>query len=185
MKKNWNRTVFIFGSLTILVIGTLRFGSYQPRHENREKHAYQCSDTLGPHYDAEGFEIVKPAVSCTTLKNINDQYLQTVKPIFEAKCLMCHGQAERLPLYALVPPASLLLKRDMREAKKHMNMTDDFPFEGHGSAVDDLEAIQKVVETNSMPPWQYKLMHWRSSPTNRERQAILGWVQESQRKLKP
>lgn len=167
------------GSIAILCFGLLRFGSYEPQHERFTRNPLECSDKEGPTYDEQGFEIINKDISCVALRSISDSYQTTIKPIFEGKCLMCHGEAKRLPLYALVHPASFLLKRDIREAKKHMNMTYDFPFKGHGSEVDDLRAIKKVIEQNRMPPWQYKLMHWQSTLTNYERQTILDWVDQS------
>lgn len=183
-KQNRNRIFIFAGSLAILCIGLLRFGSYEPNHEKFTRNSLECSEQEEPTYDVQGFEIISKNISCSVLRSISDSYQTAIKPIFEMKCLMCHGQAERLPLYSIVPPASFLVQSDIREAKKHMNMTYGFPFEGHGSEVDDLKAIKKVVEQNLMPPWQYKLMHWRSTLTEQERQAILSWVDHSLKNIK-
>ena len=34
-----------------------------------------------------------------------------------------------------------LLDSDVKEAKKHLDMSDDFPFDGHGSADEDLKDV--------------------------------------------
>lgn len=179
IEKKSKTRIITLGFLLVLGLGILRFGSYEPKQEGAVRTQPECRDHKQQKYDNDGFEIIEKDVSCTALKSIKDSYKTTIKPIFEAKCLMCHGEAQRLPLYAAVPPARFLVQSDIREAKKHMNMTHGFPFEGHGSEVDDLKAIRKIIEKNQMPPWQYKLMHWRSAITEQERQRIFVWVEQS------
>ena len=71
----------------------------------------------------------------------------------------------------------------MREAKKHMDMSNDFPFGGHGSPVDDLNALTKTIEKDDMPPMKYRVMHWDSKLTDDEIKVINNWIKESQKVL--
>lgn len=120
--------------------------------------------------------------TCQDLAEIKVNYQSEIQPIFEQKCLMCHGVATRLPLYAKLPPAIWLINHDRKEAKEELNMSWGFPFRGElgeRSQTKALEEIAEVVEENSMPPWVYRIMHWKSSLTEEEKAKILNWVKES------
>jgi hypothetical protein len=110
---------------------------------------------------------------------INDQYIKKIRPIFQKKCFDCHSNQTNFPWYHSLPVIKGLLDADINEGRKHIDMSDDFPFEGHGSAEEDLKAIQKDVNENSMPPMKYWLIHWRSRLTKEERLRINIWIDES------
>ena len=117
------------------------------------------------------------------LHQANAEYLQTIKPIFAAKCLPCHSSSVDVPWYASVPFVSHLIHRDRTEAVNHLDMANDFPFGGHGDIDDDLEEIQKTTEENSMPPTRYKLLHWFSGISRSEKSLILDWISNTRQKL--
>ena len=120
----------------------------------------------------------EPLADCAELDAINQAYLRDIKPIFAAKCLMCHGAVPKMPLYAKVPPSSWLVSHDIEEAQSHIDMTFDFPFDGHHVDVpqEALEEIIEVVDEASMPPFVYKIMHWHSGLTVEEAKKILAWA---------
>lgn len=134
-------------------------------------------------FDDDGFEIVHPGPSIKVLEKINSAYEKEIKPIFKAKCLNCHGQAESLPWYSVIPGASHLIARDIREAQKSMDMTEGFPFKGHGSAKDDLIALRRVVDKENMPPLQYKLLHWSSALSEEDKIVIRAWIEAALKEL--
>ena len=84
-----------------------------------------------------------------------------------------------MPWYAGIPGPKQLIQNDIKEAKEHMDMSNDFPFEGHGTPKDDLEALNKTVKENTMPPIQYKILHWSSSLTEDEKRTVNKWVADS------
>lgn len=146
---------------------------------------YGWSD-IGGHHDKqkkekEGHSKTEPFKHTKEqLSAINSTYLTTVKPIFKQKCLDCHGSGNKMPWYFSIPGPRQLMNRDIQEAKEHLDMSNDFPFMGHGSSPkEDLEEIKKVIEEDSMPPWQYKMIHWNSSLTEGEKKSVLGWVVKS------
>lgn len=110
---------------------------------------------------------------------INDSYKQNIRPIFAKKCLACHATNNSLPWYYSVPGVKQLMDDDMEEAKEHMDMSNDFPFAGHGSSLDDLEALKKTIDKGDMPPFQYKIINWKSGLTEGENRKIKLWINES------
>lgn len=126
----------------------------------------------------DGWEVISPGPTEEVLAKVNQAYLADVKPIFERKCLDCHGERP-LPWYAALPVAKQIIEDDVREAKEHMDMSEDFPFKGHGNPKDDLEQLVKTLEQDTMPPWQYKLLNWNSSLSHSEKKVIHKWIQDS------
>lgn len=120
----------------------------------------------------------------TALQEINELYLKDVKPIFQNKCFDCHSSQARLPWYSKIPGAKQLIQSDMDEAKEHLDMETDFPFKSHASPVEDLEAIDKSIQKNEMPPFRYRLMHSESLLTEEEKEKVQQWVQFGKEKLK-
>lgn len=116
---------------------------------------------------------------------INESYKKDVKSIFQRSCFDCHSQSPRLPWYHSLPLVRDLLESDMKEAKIHLDFSNDFPFKGHGSPMEDLKAIGEAIEDKNMPPFRYKIMHWNSGLSEEERKTVLKWVGESQEILIP
>jgi hypothetical protein len=129
--------------------------------------------------DEDGFEVISTAPSKSMLVKINDLYLKNVKTIFSNKCLSCHGVNTSPPWYYNIPGPKQLIDQDMKEAKKHMDMSNDFPFGGHGNPKDDLDALRKSLVKGDMPPFQYKMMHSGSGLDEKEIGIINNWIDVS------
>lgn len=177
MKKK----LVIFLPLAAVPLLLLRFLSYTHPQSDLKPPEVHCLPQGTPLVDKDGFQIVNPGPSCEVLQNINQKYMQLIKPIFERKCLMCHADSsgQTHPFYVVVPPISWLVAKDLREAQQKMDMTFDFPFQGHGAPADDLKAVRKITENGSMPPLKYKALHWQSGLTAQEKKTVLEWVQNS------
>lgn len=120
----------------------------------------------------------------STLAQVNERYFRSVKPIFHGKCFDCHSTSIHWPWYHSIPGIKQLLEKDAAEGRKHIDMSNDFPFEGHGSPLEDLDAIEKTVNDGTMPPWNYRLMHPSSTLTDSEKSTVLRWIEESREILK-
>ena len=118
------------------------------------------------------------------LQKIDESYQKNIASIFRAKCFDCHGEAQKLRWYYSLPIAKQIMNDDMTEAKEHMDMRGGFPFKGHGSPQEDLQAILEVTKNNEMPPFRYRMLHWSSKLTKDEQKKITTWVKESLRSLK-
>jgi len=113
------------------------------------------------------------------LKEVNVLYMKNVLPIFDSKCLPCHGVSNDLPWYYSLPGAKQLIDQDIADAKKHLDMSENYPFQGHGTPRSDLQAIKETVKERSMPPLRYWIMHWGSSLNTEDERVILKWVEQS------
>ena len=116
-------------------------------------------------------------------EEINKAYEAEVKPIFQKKCFDCHSQNPKLPWYSGFPGAKKLISSDIQEAKKHLDMTGGFPFKGHGTPEEDLQAIKDTVVKKTMPPQRYKIIHWGSSLTSFEVTKVKEWADQSLTRL--
>ena len=112
-------------------------------------------------------------------KEINTLYLQNIKPIFEKKCFDCHSDNQHFPWYYKIPGIKQMIDSDIKEAKIHMNMKQDFPFISHETPLKDLESLKKIAEKGGMPPLSYLIGHWNSSLTNIEEKNIILWTERS------
>ncbi|MBI4041792.1 MAG: heme-binding domain-containing protein [Deltaproteobacteria bacterium] len=107
---------------------------------------------------------------------IQESYLGKIKPIFQKKCFDCHSRFTIYPWYSHIPWVKGVLEKDIREGLKHLDMSQGFPFQGHGTPLEDFKAIEKTIIDNTMPPRRYKLLHWNSGLTPQEKKTILEWI---------
>lgn len=153
----------VLAALAVILCSALAYGHKDHHHES-EPSAQK--------------EEEKSSEEKQLLEQINLSYQKTVKPIFQAKCMTCHSSQTEYPFYYNWPIAKKIIDDDVAESKKHLDMTNGFPFAGHGTPVEDLEAIKKVTDEGSMPPFRYRIMHWDSGLTEAEKNAIDDWTGE-------
>ncbi|MEW5702608.1 MAG: heme-binding domain-containing protein [Candidatus Zixiibacteriota bacterium] len=102
-----------------------------------------------------------------------------VRPIFERGCFDCHSTKTHYPWYYRLPIVKGQIDGDIRQARRHLDMTNGFPFQGHGTPADDLSAIREEIDSGDMPPLGYRLFHWNAKPNAAEAQAIDAWIERS------
>jgi len=115
------------------------------------------------------------------------EYNQNLKPVLQEKCAVCHSSQpdpSLYPWYYSIPGVKHLMDSDVAEATEHMDFSQGFPFQSHGSVEEDLEALVKSTKANSMPPLKYKIMHWDSPLTEEEQQAVVVWAEKALEWLK-
>lgn len=126
---------------------------------------------------------VAPRKAKAVSESVLLSYRQTVEPIFKRSCFDCHSANTNYPWYSNIPGIEGLIADDIAEARKHLDMTEGLPFEGHGSIAEDLLAIKKTVVENAMPPWRYRIMHSQSRLSSEEKKRIVEWVESSLQSL--
>jgi uncharacterized membrane protein len=133
----------------------------------------------GNHHHQQ-MEAVLPA---SVSQQINEAYLQKVRPIFLRKCFDCHSDRTLYPVYYSIPGVKQLIDSDVREGREHLDFSKDYPFVSHAMPVEDLDAIGKAIEERQMPPTAYRLVHPRSVVTLEERRIVFDWIDEAKHLL--
>lgn len=101
-----------------------------------------------------------------------------VRHVLETKCADCHSSVLNTPLYGRFAPISWLLERDIVEARQHMNLSDWNSYTPDHQ--DELKAeIVQQVRSGKMPVLQYRMVHWPSSVTPAELEALVAWAHGS------
>lgn len=116
--------------------------------------------------------------------NINRQYIDQIKPVFEKKCFDCHVKPMKFPWYYSIPGIKQMIDYDIKKAKEHLDMSKDFPFLSHETPFKDLESLRETTLKGSMPPTRYILMHWETRLTDDEKKVIIKWSEKSMNILK-
>lgn len=160
-------------SKCLLIIATLVFSFSTYAHEGHHHVPHGSIDKTADAPDNEK----------RIFEQINSNYGAKIKPIFENKCMACHSSKATYPSYYNWPIAKQLIDSDTKEAKEHVGMDNGFPFSGHGTPVEDLDAIKKATVEGSMPPWRYRIMHSGSGLTDEEKKLIIQWVDDSKKLL--
>ncbi len=120
-----------------------------------------------------------PATQRSLLEKINGAYQATVKPIFDRKCQDCHGDKPSYPWYYILPGVGSYIDADIAEAKRHIDFSKGFPFAGHGTVPEDLQAIEEDITKGSMPPFRYWALHPTARLNADDKKAILDWAREA------
>ena len=100
---------------------------------------------------------------------------EQAKAILRNQCAGCHSEATRWPLYSRVAPMSWLIERDVADGRKHMNLSQWQTLTVNRQQV-LLQEIVRQVRQGSMPPIQYRLVHWGSTLTPADRAVLIALV---------
>jgi len=106
-----------------------------------------------------------------------------LRPIFQKGCFDCHSDQTHYPWYHNLPGIKGMIDKDIRVARKRLDMSSGFPFGGHPRPADDLSRMKGALEDHEMPPSEYRLMHWSANPSAAERDSVISWIDESLRLL--
>jgi cytochrome c peroxidase len=110
--------------------------------------------------------------------HIKDAQLEKVAALFEQKCLDCHSDKATLPFYANLPVASSIIAKDIQRGTEAFNALQDcFGPTPANEAV--LAKIQRVMENGSMPPADYRLMHWASGLSGDDKATLMAWIRQA------
>ena len=105
------------------------------------------------------------------VKNLSTEQIdRLVQETFETKCASCHKPGETVP--GLMNTLSGgLIQRDIDNAVRMFNM--DHPY-----SLATLSKIEHSVESGTMPPPAYTVVHWGTTMSLLEKNAMLQWVKQ-------
>jgi cytochrome c len=98
-----------------------------------------------------------------------------VREILSEKCADCHSAETRAPIYGRFAPASWLMERDIVHAREAMNLSQWDRY-----SVDQQEALKAEIairaKSHTMPPVQYRVVHWNARMRDTDVQALAQWA---------
>ena len=101
-----------------------------------------------------------------------------VRAILVAKCADCHSRSTRVPVYGRFAPAAWLIESDIIGAQSAMNLSEWQSYSA-GQQEAFKAKIAHEARIHTMPPIQYRLMHWSSRVNDAELKTLLRWAGDS------
>lgn len=101
-----------------------------------------------------------------------------IEAIFKAKCMDCHSDQTNYPWYFNLPIAKDIIQADVQKGKSFFHLQRDLFDYGNDKAIPKhvISRLKHVIEKDSMPIPQYKLLHWDKVITAPEKTQILAWL---------
>lgn len=98
-----------------------------------------------------------------------------VKNILRKGCYDCHSNETNWAWYTKVAPLSWLTTGDVNKARKKLNFSD-WGLMRASEQAKMKEEIWEEVREESMPPWQYRIMHPSTKLSIEEKNLIRSWA---------
>ena len=156
--------------LLIPIVSTLSHGGKKHDDDENKNDTTETADTTL----SDGSQIVQDSVYTA----INDNY-QTVRYIFKNSCFDCHTDSTKYPWYHVLPFIGGMIDDDIKEAKEHLDMSNDFPFGGHATQLDQLTEIREDIKEGKMPILSYRFTHWGLLIEGKKQDSVFLWIDES------
>jgi len=103
--------------------------------------------------------------------------------LIQRACQNCHSLNTDLPFYGRIAPMSLLMARDVQQARLHMNLSQWQEY-----AVEDrimlLSEVGSAVKNREMPVRRYVLLHSEARLSDQERDQVYQWTRAERKRLK-
>jgi cytochrome c len=88
-----------------------------------------------------------------------------------SKCADCHSDATHWTIASRTAPASWLIERDVAEGRRHLNFSHWQELSADQREVLAQQIVQRA-RNGSMPPLQYRLLHWQANLAPPDRVAL-------------
>jgi hypothetical protein len=105
-----------------------------------------------------------------------------IENIFAKGCYDCHTDKTRFPWYHSLPLVKQFMDNHIKEARKHLDMSDGFPFGKNKTPAVQAEKLRRIkeeVQQGDMPLLSYRIMHWDAAPSDAEKDSLFGWIDHS------
>ena len=106
-----------------------------------------------------------------------------VAGVFERACANCHSEKTHWPWYSQLAPMSWLVENDVKEARKHLNLSrwDRLDSDEQRLA---LTSIATVIESEEMPPRRYVVAHPEARLSTEVASQVIEWARRERHRLK-
>ncbi len=98
--------------------------------------------------------------------------------ILMQKCKDCHTANTEYPFYSQFPLVKDLINADIRKGRAYFNMDNEIFLKRFDTDIStsSLNRLKTVLEEGSMPPMQYKMIHWDSNFSKTDKDIVLKWI---------
>ena len=166
---------FLVLGLLLIVPGVSTFSNGEKKHDDDKNDNKETAETTL----SDSVKIIRDSVYAT----INNNY-QTVRYIFRKSCFDCHSDSTKYPWYHVLPFIGGMIDDDIKEAKEHLDLSNDFPFSGHATQIERLREIREEIADGDMPILSYRFMHWGLLIEGKRQDSLFLWIDESIKLLK-
>ncbi len=128
--------------------------------------------------------IDKPGVNTNNPNDLlkNNNIPITIALKLRESCYDCHSNETIFPWYSKITPVNLLINKDIKKGRTHLNFSD-WQSKKKIERATDLDKISTVVNTGEMPLKIYSLMHSKSHLTEKDKKDITGWAEQFAEKI--
>jgi hypothetical protein len=98
-----------------------------------------------------------------------------IKAVLERSCYDCHSHETRWPWYGYVAPVSWLFAFNVAEARSELNLSTWKVYRPDKRRRLLWDALEEIEE-ESMPPWDYLLVHPGARLSEKEREMLREWI---------
>lgn len=126
---------------------------------------------------------VLPSCSSNEYKKFEGNEAKQVASIIrENGCLQCHAADAALPFYGKLPFLGPVVKADMLEGTRYLDLTAMLDALENGKTVleVDMAKVENTALSGSMPPAKYYAMpmHWGTTLNSDEKAKIIAWAKQ-------
>jgi hypothetical protein len=97
---------------------------------------------------------------------------RTTRALAAAACFDCHSNLTNWRWYSNIAPGSWLIQRDVSEGRSQFNFSE-------WAKPQDVSAgdLAEAIDSGSMPPWYYRLMHPNAGLSSSEKATLIKGLQ--------
>ena len=102
--------------------------------------------------------------------------------IVSRSCTNCHSENTEWPAYSYVAPFSWMIEKDVRDARRHMNLSRWAGYDAE-QRQSMLARMGSMVRNRLMPPERYLMLHPSARLSDPEAEALYQWTRSARRRL--
>jgi cytochrome c len=107
----------------------------------------------------------------------------TVRAMLAVKCGDCHSERTHYPLYAHIAPVSWMMERDIRDARRNLNLSS-WESMNVESRMSVLTRMASVIRTGQMPPRSYVMLHPGARLSPEEQEELYAWAKAERKRIR-
>jgi mono/diheme cytochrome c family protein len=116
--------------------------------------------------------------------NLQADYAKSALPIFQQKCFSCHGPKPQSVDGIKDVKLRKRMAKAIKKAQNSFPMEETFPYSQSDDPQEDLDAMEKALLKDEMPPKKLVALKMGTSLTAEEKNALADWIARSREALK-